>query len=316
MKQMRIKAILLTALAIGQATAQDITQYRYWYNDDVTNAMTQTVGATTELSLATTLPTGTMEPGFHRITMQFNDGQNWSAPLTQVFKRSSSAITGYRYWFNDDVTTITNASVTPNALVNLNGFLNTIPSDGHYNSVTVQFVDANGEYSAPITRTYVRGIGPVSGYEYWVDDDIAGRTTGTIGPAGVVDLIADLPTNTIPGDHLFTIRFKGDPDGWSVPLTTTYSFFTAIAELPGLTDVTVFPNPAAESIGLRMSTATSRSLNVSVLDARGALVKQFPAWSISGTDHRNWDISGLPAGTYFLQVSEAGKSWNRPFVKR
>lgn len=313
---MRIIAILLTTFAVGQAMAQDITQYRYWYNDDVASAVTQAVSAAPDLVLASTLPTGTMAPGFHRITMQFNDGQNWSAPLTQVFKRSSSAISGYRYWFNDDISTLATASVTPNATVNLNDVLSTIPSESHYNRVTVQFVDADGEYSTPITHTYVRGIGPVSGYEYWIDDDIAGRTSGTVGPAGVVDLIADLPTNMTPGDHLFTIRFMGDPDGWSVPLTTEYSFFTAIAELPGLTDVTVFPNPAAESIGLRMSTATSRSLNVSVLDARGALVKQFPAWNVAGTDHRSWDISSLPAGSYFLQVSEEGRSWNSPFVKR
>ncbi|MEO7080909.1 MAG: T9SS type A sorting domain-containing protein [Flavobacteriales bacterium] len=313
---MRITAILITAFVVGQTMAQDITEYRYWYNDDAANAVTQTVSPSSELALATTLPTGTMAPGFHRIIMQFNDGQNWSVPLTQMFKRSSAAITGYRYWFNDDVATLATASVPPNALVNLNGVLNSIPSDRHYNWVTVQFVDADGEYSTPITHTYVRGIGPVSGYEYWIDDDIAGRTSGTVGPADVVDLIANLPTNTIPGDHLFTIRFMGDPDGWSVPLTTEYSFYTTITELPGLTDVTVFPNPAAESIGIRMSSTTSRTLNVSVLDAHGALVKQFPAWNVNGTDHRNWDISTLPAGAYFLQVSEEGKSWNRPFVKR
>lgn len=313
---MRITAILLTAFVVGQATAQDITEYRYWYNDDVANAVTQTVSAAPDLALATTLPTGTMAPGFHRITMQFNDGQDWSVPLTQVFKRSSAAITGYRYWFNDDPSTLATASVTPNTQVNLNGILNTISTESHYNHVTLQFMDADGEFSAPITRTFVQGIGPVSGYEYWIDDDVAGRASGTVGPSDVVDLIADLPTNTTVGDHLFTIRFKGDPDGWSVPLTTEYTFYTAIAELPGLTDVTVFPNPATESIGMRMSSSTSRILNVTLLDAHGALVKQFPAWSISGMDHRNWDISGLPSGTYFLHVSEEGKNWNHPFVKR
>ena len=313
---MRITALLITLLAAWQAMAQDITQYRYWYNNDLANIVTQTVPPTSELALNTTLPTADLEPGFHLITMQFSDGQEWSAPFTQVFKRSSESITGYRYWFNNDVSTLVTASVTPDAAVHLNDVLSAIPTDAPYNQVTVQFVDALGNYSTPITHVFVRGIGPVSGYEFWIDDDIAGRTSGTVGPADLVDLIADLPTNTTAGDHVFTIRFKGDPDGWSVPLTTEFSFTTAIGELPGLTDVTVFPNPAAESIGLRMSTATSRTLNVSILDAHGALVKQFPAWSISGTDHRNWDISGLPAGTYFLQVSEEGKSWNRPFVKR
>jgi len=312
---MRIIAILLTAFVVGQATAQDITEYRYWYNDDVANAVTQTVSAAPDLALATTLPTGTMAPGFQRITMQFNDGQNWSAPLTQVFKRSSAAITGYRYWFNDDPSTLASASVTPNAMVNLNGILNAISSESHFNQVTLQFTDADGEYSAPITRTFVHGIGPVSGYEYWIDDDVAGRTSGTVGPSDVVDLIADLPTNTTAGTHLFTIRFKGDPDGWSVPLTTEYTFYTAIVELPGLTDVTVFPNPTTESIGLRMTAEGARKLEVSVIDLKGALVLQFPTWNITGAAYQSWSLEWLSSGKYFLHIKEGTNSWTYPFVK-
>lgn len=313
---MRTAALLITILTSWQAMAQDITQYRYWYNNDLANIVTQNVTPTSELALNTTLPTGALESGFNLITMQFSDGQDWSAPLTHVFKRSSESVTGYRYWFNNDLSTLVTASVTPNAALNLNGVLSTIPTDAHYNRVTVQFMDALENYSAPITHVYVQGIGPVSGYEYWIDDDIAGRIPGTMTPADEVDLIADLPTNTTTGIHLFTIRFQGDPDGWSVPLTAEYSFATDIAELPGLTNVTVFPNPTVESIGLRLTTSSSRSLNVSVLDANGALVKHFPVWEVIGTSHRNWNIADLSAGSYFLQVSEGGKSWNKPFVKR
>ena len=316
MKQMRIIALLLTAFAVGQSSAQDITQYRYWYNDDVANAVTQTVGETPELALATTLPTGTMEPGFHRITMQFNDGQNWSAPLTQVFKRSSSAITGYRYWFNDDPSTLTTASVTPNATVHLNDLLSTIPTESHYNRVTMQFMDADGEYSAPITRTYVRGVGPVSGYEYWIDDDIAGRTSGNVGPANVVDLIADLPTNTIPGEHLFTIRFKGDPDGWSVPLTTEYSFVVGLEELPGLSDLLLFPNPTDGQLVLRLSTTEAQQLKLTVLDATGRVVRAEENWTANGTAMRTWDLADLPAGTYGLLIRREGHQVMLPFAKR
>ncbi len=312
---MRITTILLSAFVLGQATAQNITEYRYWYNDDVANAVTENVTPAPTVDLTSALATTGLESGFHRITMQFNDGQDWSVPLTQVFKRSSSAITGYRYWFNDDPATLASVSVTPNDVVNLNGVLNTIPFESHYNRVTVQFVDADGEYSAPITRTYVRGIGPVSAYEFWIDDDIAARTTGDVVPADVIDLIADLPMNTTQGNHLFTIRFKGDPDGWSVPLTTEYTFVLAIDELPGITDVTIFPNPTADRIALRMSTTTSHTLEVSILDARGAVVQQFPTWIVTGTESRNWNVETLGSGNYFLRISEGSNSWTTPFVK-
>lgn len=312
---MRVIYTLLLVLAVGAAHAQNITEYRYWYNDDVANRITQTVAPTTVFSLAATLPTTGLEPGFHRITMQFNDGEEWSSPLTRVFKRHGSTITGYRYWLNDDPSTSSTVSITADATVQLNGLLSNVTTDRHFNFVTIQFVDADGEYSTPITRTYVQGIWPVSGYEYWVDDDIASRTSGTIEPADVVDLIAELPTNTTSGDHLFTIRFKGEPDGWSVPLTTEYSFSTAIAELPGLTNVIVFPNPTAEQIGVRMTTEGARQLEVSVLDAKGALVQQFPTWNISGTAYRNWSVENLSSGKYFLRLSDGTNSWTTPFMK-
>ena len=313
---MRSIHTLLLVMAIGAAHAQNITEYRYWYNDDVVNTVTQTVAGTPALDLAAAFPTTGLEPGFHRITMQFNDGTDWSSPLTQVFKRSSSNITGYRYWLNDDPSTLVTASVTTNAVVNLNDVLSTVPSDSHYNRVTVQFVDADGEYSTPITRLFVHGIGPVSGYEYWIDDAIASRTSGTVGPADVVDLIADLPTNTTDGDHLFTIRFKGEPDGWSAPLTTEYTFFTSVEELPGLTNLTVFPNPTVDQIRVRLTTEGSRQLEVSVMDADGALVQQFPTWNIVGNGQRNWNVESLSSGKYFLRLSDGAHSWTTPFVKQ
>ena len=312
---MRSIYTLLLTLAIGTTSAQNITEYRYWYNDDVANAVTQTVTATPALDLTAAFPTTGLEPGFHRITMQFSDGTDWSSPLTQVFKRSSSNITGYRYWLNDDPGTTTTMAITPGASVQLNSVLSNVTTDRDYNFVTIQFVDADGEYSTPITRMYVRGIGPVSGYEFWIDDQIADRTSGAIGPATVVDLIADLPMTTTTGSHLFTIRFQGDPDGWSVPLTTEFSFYTAIAELPDLTNVTVFPNPTVERIGVRLIAEGSHRLDVSVIDAKGALVQQFPAWNITGTSHQNWNVEGLRSGKYFLRLNDGSHSWTAPFVK-
>lgn len=312
---MRSMYTLLLVGIIGTANAQNITEYRYWYNDDVANSVTQTVSATPVLDLVATLPTTGLEPGFHRITMQFNDGTDWSSPLTQVFKRSSSNITGYRYWLNNDPSTMTTMAMTPGATVQLNSVLSNVTMDKDYNFVTIQFMDADGEFSVPITKAFVRGIGPVTGYEYWIDDLIVERSAGSIGPATVVDLIAELPTNMNAGSHLFTIRFQGDGDGWSVPLTTEYSFNAAIAELPGLTNVTVFPNPTVEQIGVRLTAEGPRQLNVCVTDAKGALVLQFPIWNITGTGHRNWNVEGLRSGKYFLRLSDGTNSWTTPFVK-
>lgn len=98
-------------------------------------------------------------------------------------------------------------------------------------------------------------------------------------------------------------------------MTTEFSFFTVIAELPGLTNVIVFPNPTVEQIGVRMTTEGTRQLEVSVLDTKGVLVQQFPTWNISGTAYRNWSVESLRSGKYFLQLSDGSNSWTTPLVK-
>ena len=313
---MRSIHLLLFALALGTANAQNITEYRYWFDDDVANTVTQTVAAIPTLDLTASLPTSGLEPGFHRITLQFSDGADWSSPLTQVFSRSGSDITGYRYWLNNDPSTVTNVSITPEADVQLNDILNNVSTDRDFNMVTIQFVDADGTYSAPITSVLVRGIGPVTAYEYCIDDQIADRSSGNIGPATLVDLITDLATGTTTGSHLFTIRFQGGGDGWSVPLTTEFDYYTSISELLGITNVTIFPNPTVEHIGVRMTSEGRRTLEVSVIDTKGSEVHQFPTWTVAGTAHQSWSIAALRAGNYFLRLREGESSWTSPFVKQ
>jgi hypothetical protein len=36
---------------------------------------------------------------------------------------------------------------------------------------------------------------------------------------------------------------------------------------------------------------------------------------VNGTDHRNWDISDLVAGSYLLRISDGTGVVNLPFVK-
>lgn len=306
---------VLLVMAFGAIHAQNITSYRYWYNDDMSNITTLSVSPAEVAELTAELPATDLEPGFHRITMQFNDGSDWSAPLTKVFKKSGAHITGYRYWLNNDPGAATNVSINPESDLQLSTSLSNVSTDRDFNFVTIQFVDADGAYSAPLTKCYVKGIGLVNGYEYWIDDNIDARISGSIQGTEVANLIADLSTNTLSGDHFFTIRFKGDPDGWSVPLTTGFSFYTSVEELQGITDVIVFPNPTTEHIGVRLTTHNARQLEISVIDTKGAVVAEFPTWNVSGSAHQNWSVAHLVSGRYFIRLSDETHSWTVPFVK-
>lgn len=309
--------MLLPALAaMCSVQAQQINGYRYWFDDNAASAVTTSVAVTDELTLVANWPTGAMAPGYHMVSYQVRDTNgDWSVPQTKHFTRSGKVLTGYRFWVNDDVATLTTASIGPNALVDLNGLIDPGTLTKDYNTVTLQFRDADGEWSVPTTALFVKNAGLVNGYEYWIDDEIADLTSGSIGPNGVVDLLADLPTGVPAGDHTFTIRFSGANGTWSVPLTTAFSSTVSVEELPGITDLLLFPNPVTDQLGLRMNSDAARTLQLEVLDLSGALVRDLSTWSVAGTMHRNWDISTLASGSYLLRITGEHGTHTMRFVK-
>ena len=309
-------ALLPLALAAACVQAQSITAYRYWYDDAAASAVTTTVAPTPELVLNANLPTGTMEPGYHRFTMQVRDAEGyWSAPHTTLFVRNSGQVNGYRYWLNDDPGTLVSASLTPGASVDLNALLATSTLDRPFNLVTMQFREVDGSWSAPITRAFSRNSGPVDGYEYWIDDEIDARVTNTVAPASVFDLIAELPMSTTPGEHLFTIRFRSTNGEWSVPLSSTFSFVVGIEELPGITDLLLFPNPATQELGLRLQSEGGHLLQLNVLDMGGRVVRDLSSWGVQGSTYRTWDISDLARGSYLLRITDGKGVRSLPFIK-
>ncbi len=228
---------------------------------------------------------------------------------------SAQNITEYRWWINDDVSTLTTASLIASSEVQVAATLDLPSLTGDHNTITLQFKDSNDEWGAPQTLTFTRNAGQANGYEYWIDDDIADRTTGAIVPDDIVDLIADLPTGMPAGTHVFTIRFSGSNDVWSVPLTTQFDSFVGIAELPGLSDLVLFPDPVSDQLGLRLNSAGARSLSLQVLDLTGALVMDLSTWGVSGTVVRNWDISSIASGSYVLRVTDGDGVASLRFVK-
>lgn len=309
--------MLLSALAaMCGAQAQQIDGYRYWFDDDITTTVSTSVGATDELGLIASWPTGPMDPGFHRVSFQVRDTNgDWSAPQTRYFTRGQQAITAYRYWVNDNTGASTTVSIGPDMMVDLNGLIDPGTLTKDHNTVTVQFRDADDEWSVPLTALFVKNTGLVNGYEHWIDDDITNRIGAAIGPNGVVDLIADLPTGVPAGDHTFTIRFSGANGTWSVPLTTAFSSDVSVVELPGVADLLLFPNPVTDQLGLRLSSDAARTLKLEVMDLSGAIVSDLSTWSVSGTAYRNWDISALASGSYVLRVTGADGAWTKRFVK-
>ncbi len=305
------------ALAAITAHAQNITGYRYWFNDNVAAATVVNLAPTPVIDAELTLASASLPTGHHLATIQFRDADgHWGAPWTSLFTQRGSTVNAIEHWFNDDVSDAIMTSVTPGVAPLITAPLNAAALPVGFHKVTVRTIDARGERSVPYTVDFTRNGGAITGYEYWIDDAMADRTSGSIGPAGVVDLIASLPVPTTEGAHFFTIRFRNEEEGWSVPLSSAFSFIVGMDEIPGLSNYLLFPNPVAEQLSLRMDAAEARSLQIDVLDAAGRAVRQLGSWNVSGMAHNSWDTSMLARGSYLLRITSDERTMQLPFVKQ
>ncbi|MBP6390637.1 MAG: T9SS type A sorting domain-containing protein [Flavobacteriales bacterium] len=302
----------------GQAMhAQTITGYRYWFDDDVASATTVSVLGGTTYTLNAAFNTSVLAPGYHRISLQFEDSNgDFAVPITSVFSRQGSTIAAYEYWFDDAPGNAVAVPVGGGGVYEATVSLDASSLESGYHRVTLRTQDDAGVYSAPITSTFVQRGSTVNGYEYWIDDDIAARVTGTTVPANVVDLVTDLPINTTAGTHLFTIRFSDELEGWSVPITTEFSFTVGMEELPGVESVLIFPNPAENELWLRIDASTEQDLTVELLDATGRVVKNATRMVVSRSGTIAINVSDLPTGSYQVLLTGAQGTTSLPFVRQ
>lgn len=309
--------VCLALLIAGVSEAQNINGYRYWFNDDLSTVTVVDLTAAPVVEADLVLNSATLPTGHHLATIQFRDADgHWGAPWTEHFVQRGATVNAIEYWFNDDVDGAVTASVTPGTAPLITAPFNTSALPINYQTVTARTIDVLGERSVPYTVGFIRNGGVITGYEYWIDEAIADRVSNTIGPAGVVDLLANLPVPTTEGPHEFTIRFRDADGGWSVPLSSAFNYVLGLDEIPGLSNYLVFPNPATEELGLRLEAAQARSLNVSILDATGRTVQAVGNWSVSGTTQRSWDISALARGAYLVRIVDGDRQIRIPFVKQ
>lgn len=313
----RSLACALAISGLATAHAQNITGYRYWFNDDVANVTVVSQPPSTVIDQTVTISSNALPVGHHLVTLQFQDADGkWSAPWTSHFVQRGTTVNALEYWFNDDAAGSTTVNVTPGAAPLMNTPLNSNPLPVGFHTMTVRTVDGRGERSVPFTVGFTRNGGAITGYEYWLDDAVADRIAEDIGPGATVDLIDALPVPTTEGDHLFTIRFRDTEGGWSVPLSTTFSFTVGLNEILGVSNYLLFPNPVSDQLSLRVDAIDATVFHVHVIDASGRTALALENWSASGTAHRSWDIATLALGTYMLRITSADRSIHLPFVKQ
>jgi hypothetical protein len=136
-------------------------------------------------------------------------------------------------------------------------------------------------------------------------------------------------TWSAPASDIGTVTFyavgmaangTGNESGDRVYSTTlTANAATSVYELKNLDlSLSMYPNPAENWLNIDLTMPLAARAKGVVLDTQGRIVKEvFDAILPTGYNHKNEDISDLPAGTYLFSIAIEGQNTNsKMFTKK
>jgi len=218
------------------AGQNQVTQYEYWFDTNYSSKTIQPVSNQTNVSLSTSVSTAQLPVGLHSFQLRFKDNTGtWSSTTTRFFVKQPSSstentkISKYEYWFDDNYAGKTAQTITSQSDVSLVTSIapGKLPVGLH--SFQMRFQSASGKWSSTTTQFFVKQPASttedtkISNYEYWFDNNYAGKTAQSITSQSDVSLVTSIATGKLPaGLHSFQMRFQSVSGKWS---STTTQFF-------------------------------------------------------------------------------------------
>ena len=197
----------------GIPESTNTASLRYWFNDDAT------IQTTTTLSGATTIDASALVEGVHVVHYQVVDNLGKvGIPASKLFIRISGALTAskLRYWFDDDITTITTTTSIPSGATTIDA---SALADGIH-TVHYQIVDNKGTAGIPISKMFMKlGAQTVTATDilYWFDENDANIKESKIDLENLTTTV-DASSLTL-GEHVLNYQLKLS-DGTLSPVAT------------------------------------------------------------------------------------------------
>ncbi|MEI6817895.1 MAG: PKD domain-containing protein, partial [Bacteroidota bacterium] len=141
-------------------------------------------------------------------------------------------LTSYEYWFdNNYVAVVSVPLISTLTTLSLNEQISTAGLTRGFHFFHIRFKDSNGNFSSVQTQifnntTLNNGITTLINYEYWFDNDYAGKTVVGISNNSNYDLQGLMNAGTLTnGIHAFHLRFQDDGGNWSNVLSQSFMKF-------------------------------------------------------------------------------------------
>lgn len=251
---MRNYFIVLLLLAAGQAGAQIITGYEYWFNTDDAAGQRVFVPAGNAQSVSLTnlsISLGALPVGHHKLHVRLKDSNDrWSSVITRPISRLSGApfdLVSGEYWFDTDHGSAVTFTLGPGQVVSANIAPSVTGLQQGPHRVHYRIRDNNGFWSSVITKPF--SVTPGAPHEivllrYWSDPDATSPDDMTNVPISPAEQYLDLMDDILfcewsaTGNTNVYFQLKDNHAQWSsvVSKSINVDLVSGAPDQPGIID--------------------------------------------------------------------------------
>jgi len=210
---------VFVGVVFGAFSQKLISQYEYWFDNNVTANTVTEIAPISTYQLNTTIPTTGLPTGLHSFQIRFKDTSGaWSLPTTQFFVKLPSRNNGenqiylYEYWFDNDYAGKKVQTVTSQNELSIETSISTANLSSGLHSFQIRFQEASGKWSSAITQSFIKpkvdSGNKITSYRYWFDNNFDKQVTipvDSVNPHNIKNVIIPVTTakKVTPNDYEF-----------------------------------------------------------------------------------------------------------------
>lgn len=310
------------------------TQFHQWAYGCGGGSYTSCGGVGTTANIAANDMKAIFTPVFGSYFGDWNYTNNFlRAPLCADEPSLASFWAGRPNWFLHHMALGENIGYSTRLSQNNNGTLYATPIPSLARIVSTALMgdpSLRTEYIKPVPSVTLGGDSTKGAVVSWTaspEAEVAGyyvyRATSEFGEyklrSGMVTGTTYTDSFGAPGSYWYMVRatkLQTTPSGtyYNLSLGTTTSgsfqypyFDVGVPAIAAIAEVELYPNPAKESVHISISAARNTPATILITDLQGKLMVRSEVQLTPGHNHKQLDISVLPAGMYMVQV-QAGDS--------
>jgi hypothetical protein len=148
----------------------------------------------------------------------------------QIIVAQAPKIIGYQYWFDDNDAEMVSQSVGPATTLDLNTSVNVPAFPVGFHRFNIRFQDDSLRFSPVSSSLFFFPVSTlINGYEYWFNDDYAGKIAVVVSNTTLLDLSSAISASMLnTGMNTFHIRFRDVSGNYS---STSTAYFVIIPEM-------------------------------------------------------------------------------------